>query len=216
MLVRILLLPLSLLLLQACSQHDPRAFMGEVEYQQLVQTLTPYVHKKPEGIAYNERFSDRLKPYYARLQAATEGQLRFYKQQDSLHYFYYVRRDPSSLFEHYLGFGGVFTKNSLGQITFLELFFQTPRLSWQQADQRGRLLFEELLQKGHAKAYVGNRDYIKTPNADFYYNSRENRWDYTENSSWKFIQEARLEARQEDQPEVPLDAQPEADPITAL
>jgi hypothetical protein len=196
----LLLISIPALLLR-CASPDPREMLGEEEYQQLVAELTPYVHKKPDGIRFAERFSDRLKPYYAKLQAASEGRLRFYAQKDSLHYFYYVRRDHTSLFEHYYGYGGVFRRNEQGGIGQLELFFQTPRLTREEEKERGSELFAEIRASGHAKKFLGNRAYIKTPNADFYYNSRENRWDYTPNSSWNFMQEARAEAAAHAAPE---------------
>jgi hypothetical protein len=191
MMLRLLILSLCACMALSCSNYDPLEALSEQEYQQLVLELTPYVTKKPDKASYADRFSHALKPYYAQLQEKTGGMVRYYTQKDSLHYFYYVRRDYTSLFEHYYGYGGVFKKNSTGNIRYLNLYFQTSRLTKEEEQQRGKELFEEMVVAGNVEKYLGNRDYIKTPNADFYYNDRENRWEYTENSSWKFLQEAK-------------------------
>lgn len=191
MLLRIFVIMIAAFLGISCSAYEPLEVLTEQEYQQLVLELTPYVTKKPDRASYADRFSPALKPYYAQLQEKTGGSIRFYEVKDSLHYFYYVRRDYSSLFEHYYGFGGVLKKDSVGKISYLNLFFQTPRLTNEEEEQRGLELFEEMLSAGSVEKYLGNREYIKTPNEDFYYNDRENRWDYTDNSSWKFLQEAK-------------------------
>lgn len=191
MILRILAISFCSWLLLSCSTYEPSAVLTEQEYKQLVLDLTPYVTRKPDHVSYADRFSPALKPYYAQLQEKTAGNVRFYNLKDSLHYFYYVRRDYASLFEHYYGFGGVFKKDKRGNIRYLKLFFQTPRLIKEEEEERGLELFREMVAAGNTEKYAGNRAYIKTPNADFYYNDVENRWDYTENSSWKFLQEAK-------------------------
>jgi hypothetical protein len=78
----------------------------------------------------------------------------------------------------------------------MEVFFYTPRLTKEEMGKRGKELFEEMVTKGTVERFVGNTDYIKVPNADFYYETSTNTWEYTENSGWNFLKEAREEAQQ--------------------
>jgi hypothetical protein len=50
-----------------------------------------------------------------------------------------------------------------------------------------------MVNAGNVEKFMGNREYIHLPNADFEYNMAENRWVYTENSSWNFLKEVKGE-----------------------
>src|SRR5690606_8002751 len=106
---------------------------------------------------------------------------------DTATFFFFEHRDLSSMYEHYLGLGGYFRVNNEGNILFLNLLYQTPRLSSDQMAAKGELLFREMITRGNVNAFMGRRDFIHVPNKDFYYDTRRNRWDYTKNSSWKFL-----------------------------
>jgi hypothetical protein len=58
-------------------------------------------------------------------------------------------------------------------------------------DVRGEKLFREMATQGSVAKYLGNQEFIEVPNKDFYYNAQLNRWDYTPNSSWRFLEDVK-------------------------
>lgn len=159
------------------------------EYEQKLQELSPYVIKKPDHITYEQRFDKVNAPFYQNFIKLTGSELRYYYPADTAIYFFFLHRDLTSLFEHYRGLGGYFREDDNGKIVFLNLLYHTPRFSKEEMAAKGQVLFEEMIQLGNVSQYVGNKNFIHTPNKDFYYNVKSNRWDYTPNSSWKFLQE---------------------------
>jgi hypothetical protein len=183
-----------ILLLVSCrDKFDAKTNLGETTYHELLLGLAPYVNKKPKSATMEERFDRRFASYYEQRIMEQQSEIRYYVATDSVHYFFYVNKDLTSLYEHYRGHGGYFVYDDEGAIKTLNILYYTPRWTKEEVNEKGRELFEEMLKTGNVKKFMGNRDYIQTPNNDFYYDVTNNLWQYTENSSWKFL-EAREKA----------------------
>lgn len=168
--------------------------LSKKEYEELLLKLAPYNNKKPDEIDFPERFTKKVTPYYVEVVKVTQASIEYYYEADTAIFFFYKHKDVTSLFEHYRGLGGYFKMDDDKNITFLNLLYHTPRLTKEEMSQRGIELFKEMVTVGNVSKFLGNKKYIHTPNADFYYDTKTNRWDYTENSSWKFLEEARQAA----------------------
>jgi hypothetical protein len=179
----------------ACDKsYVAKQTLSEQEYRSTLTVIAPYVIGKSDEFSFEERFRPENRPFYENFIKLTGAELKYYEQRDSAALFFFQYRDLTSLFEHYRGLGGYYRTNENGEITFLNLRYHTPRLTMEEMEERGKILFEEMLQTGDVKNHLKNKQFVQTPNDDFYYNTKLNRWDYTENSSWKFLEEARQQA----------------------
>lgn len=186
---------LSVLLVACDTSYDAKKNLSENEYHQTLAKVAPYVIGKSDEFSYEARFLPENKAFYDNFISLTGGELVYFKERDSASLFYFQYRDLTSLYEHYRGLGGYFRHDENGEISFLNILYHTPRLTKTEISERAKLLFEQMLQKGNVNTFLGNKQFIQTPNDDFYYNTSLNRWDYTENSSWRFLEEAREQAQ---------------------
>ena len=185
---------LSVLLIACENSYEAKKNLSENEYKQTLNKVAPYVVGKSDEFTYEARFLPENKPFYDNFITLTGSELIYFKARDTASLFYFQYRDLTSLYEHYRGLGGYYRQDENGKITFLNILYHTPRLTKTEIGERGKLLFEQMLKKGNVGVYLGNKQFIQTPNDDFYYDTKLNRWDYTENSSWKFLQEAKEQA----------------------
>lgn len=184
-----------LLLLVGCSKpYDAKQNLSKEEYALWLNSVAPYVIKKPDHISYEDRTKPEYKAFYDNFIKETGGELRYAVKTDTANIFFFSHRDHTSLYEHYRGLGGYFKTDSNGHINYIMLLYHTPRFTKEEMEARGQELFKEMVSRGHVSKFIGNRQYIHTPNKDFFYNDKINRWDYTENSSWKFLEEAKQAA----------------------
>lgn len=167
--------------------------LSEEDYEKMLMNIAPYVLKKSDDFTFEERFLSIHKGYYRKAIEKTNAEIKYFTDIDTAFVFHFVYKDLSSLYEHYHATGGYFRTDENGDILFMNLLYYTPRLAKEELHERGEKLFKEMVTRGNVKAYIGNRQFIHTPNNDFYYNTRLKRWDYTPNSSWKFLQEALAE-----------------------
>jgi hypothetical protein len=187
---------LLMLTLFSCEKgYDAKKNLSADEYKVTLTKIAPYVIAKSDEFSYDQRFDQANQSFYDNFIQVSSGELQYLSEKDSATLLFFKYRDLTSLYEHYRGLGGYFKTDDQGKITFMNLLYHTPRLTKEEMDHRGKLLFEELLKNGNVKTYLGNKQFIHTPNADFYYNTKLNKWDYTENSSWKFLEEAKQQAQ---------------------
>jgi hypothetical protein len=185
---------LSVILMIGCQSYDARQTLTAEQYDSVLIRVAPYVIKKPDEISYEERFLVKNRPFYQNFIKLTGGQISHYEKKDTAVLFFFQHRDLTSLYEHYRGLGGYYKEDPDGKIVYMNLLYHTPRLTKEEMKSKGDELFTEMVQKGNVARFIGDRSIIDTPNADFYYDTKRNRWDYTENSSWKFIEEAKERA----------------------
>lgn len=190
----LLLICLPALFISCNVSYDAKENLDSESYTKELVKIAPYVVKKPDEFGYDERFKKENQSFYTKFIQLTNGKLSYYIENDTATLFFFEHKDLSSLYEHYRGLGGYCKKNDVGEVIFMNLLYHTPRLTRAEMDERGLVLFTEMATKGNVDKFLGDRNYIDTPNADFYYNTKINRWDYTENSSWKFLEEARQAA----------------------
>jgi hypothetical protein len=181
-----------LCILLSCSDDykTDQVLTGEA-YAQELTAIAPYVIKKPDEFSFEDRFNPLKKEYYLNFIKETKGELSLYHKNDSAAFFFFEHKDYTSLYDHYRGLGGYLKKDSLGKIHYMNLLYHTPRFTRDEMDRKSIELFREMVTSGNVNKFIGNSGYIYTPNQDFYYNTTTNRWDYTEHSSWKFLEEAR-------------------------
>jgi hypothetical protein len=188
---------LILFLTSKCSTYEPRKHLDENQYNDYLLKVSPFVNKKPKNTDFDDRFHKSNQHYYQILIAETNARLDFFYPTDTAIFFLYTLKDLTSLYEHYRAHGGYFRVNAKDSIVHLNLLFYTPRFTGDEMKEKGTKLFKEMVKKVNLKKYMGNRDYIHVPNDDFEYSAVENRWVYTENSSWKFLEEAKESAGSE-------------------
>ncbi len=159
------------------------------EYEALMGKLLPYLVKKPDHFGYDERFNPSNAAFYQNFATMSGARLRYYYPTDTANFFFFEHQDLTSLHQHYRGLGGYFRLDANGSITFLNLLYHTPRFTGDEMAAKGEVLFKEMIAQGNVNRFMGRRDFIHVPNNDFYYDTKRNRWDHTENSSWKFLDE---------------------------
>ncbi|GEM_PF-1147586 len=190
----ILLVGISALLFSCSKSKTTEAgkILSQKDYDSLLIQLAPYVVKKPDAMTYAERFDRSSRSFYKNYIDLTSGKIRYYFKTDSVEFFTYEYQDKASLYEHYRTFGGYVKRNpDTGKIEFLNLLYQTPRCVRDELEAKGQVLFKEMISSGNVDKYFGNKDLVYVPNEDIYYDHKRNRWDYTENSKWRFLEEAR-------------------------
>jgi hypothetical protein len=179
-------------LLAGCSpDYNAKAILSESDYNLLLTELAPYVVKKPDEFSYEERFNSEHQDFYKNFLEATQSEIRYFNQIDTATFFFFCHKDLTSLYEHYRGLGGYFRQDNNKNIVFLNILYHTPRFTKAEMDEKGLVLFNEMVDERNVDKYIGNKKFVHTPNDDFFYNTKLNRWDYTPNSSWKFLEEAR-------------------------
>lgn len=194
MIIRSLLV---LLVLAACACEtslDARKQLGKETYDQLLVDLAPYLVKKPDALTYENRFEVAARPFYKNFLDLSHARLSYHQQKDTARFFSFIYQDLASLREHYRVLGGYYKLDENDSIVFVNLLYHTPRFTAEVLDQKDKMLFESMITMGNVDRFIGNKDFIDTPDKDFYYNFKLNRWDYTENSSWKFLEKAKQEA----------------------
>jgi hypothetical protein len=186
---------LLLITLVACEASiEAKKELSKADYDALLVQLAPYVVKKPDALTYENRFDSANKLFYTNFIELTKAELTYYKKADTARFFSFKYRDLTSLKEDYRILGGYYRINENDSIVFVNLLYHTPRIIPEEIQQKGKMLFETMIKKGNVNRFIGNKNYVDTPNKDFYYNTELNRWDYTENSSWKFLEKAKQEA----------------------
>lgn len=186
---------LLLLTIFACeTSHEAKKQLSKADYDQLLDNLSPYVIKKADAFSYEARFDAVNRPFYKNFIELTNAELSYHKRMDTANFFSFVYRDLTSLKEDYRVLGGYYRANSNDSIVFVNLLYHTPRFTAGELKGKDKMLFESMVKNGNVDRFIGKRNFIETPNEDFYYNTKLNRWDYTEKSSWKFIDSARQEA----------------------
>jgi hypothetical protein len=187
-------------LMMACTKtYNAAGNLSKAQYDSLLLKLAPYVVKKPDEFSYDERFDIRNRPYYKNFISTSGAGIQYYHENDTAAFFFFRYRDLSSLYEHYRGIGGYLSRDASGNIIFLDLLFHTPRFTLSQMNNRSEILFEEMVVRGNVLKFLGNRSFIETPNADFFYDTELHRWNHRRNSSWKFLDDGK-QARTGKQP----------------
>ncbi|MFN7490413.1 MAG: hypothetical protein ACK5QK_11845 [Chryseotalea sp.] len=184
-----LYLAVSSVFLSCKKEYSATKNLTDTEYTLELEKLAPYVIKKNDQVSFENRFRKENLPYYKEFISVSEGKLTHYYRLDTAYAFVFQYKDRSSLYEHYRAIGGYYRKNEKDSITFLNLLFHTPRLTKVEIAERVPFLFKDMVNKGNVARYHNNKAFIQTPNKDFYYNTKYNRWDYTPNSSWKFLKD---------------------------
>jgi len=186
---------LLLIVLVACETSiEAKKVLRTDEYDVLLSKVAPFVIKKPDAFTYENRFDEANRPFYRNFVELTKSEIPYFYKADTASFFSFTYRDLTSLKEHYRALGGYYRMNDNDSIVFLNLLYHTPRFTEGEMEEKGKLLFETMIRRGNVDRFIGKKNFVDTPNKDFYYNTKLNRWDYTENSSWKFIEDAKQDA----------------------
>jgi hypothetical protein len=181
--------------LAACKKdYRVQSQLTDAQQRHYLLQVAPFVNKKPKEVDFEDRFKKANQLFYQNVIEKTQARFDYFYVTDTAKFFLYTSKDITSLYEHYRAQGGYFKVNENDSLIFLNVLFYTPRFTPEELETKGKILFYEMIKKGDVQKFVGNRDYIHVPNADFEYSTQENRWVYTENSSWKFLDEAKEEA----------------------
>jgi hypothetical protein len=195
--MRVLILLLLIVLVGCETSIEAKKVLGTAEYDALLYKVAPFVIKKPDAYTYENRFDGANRPFYKNFIELTKSEISYFYKADTVSFFSFTYRDLTSLKEHYRVLGGYYKMNEKDSIVFLNLLYHTPRFTGAEMAEKGKLLFETMIRNGNVDRFIGSKNFVDTPNEDFYYNTKLNRWDYTENSSWKFLEEAKQQARKD-------------------
>jgi len=178
----------------ACTNHKPESVYNAEDLQTFTTNMLPYLYKRPDHVAYEDRDKPEHARHYQELHAVEKGEITLLKKEGDTLYFNFTYKDRSSLYEHYRAFGGKTVLTADLKPDYLHLLYHTPRLEPDKKVAIPAELFGYMVKHKNIDKYLGNVEYIKTPSADFYYNVEEKHWDMTPNSSWKFLEEMKEEA----------------------
>lgn len=171
--------------------YETETYLTTDQHRAYLLKIAPYVNNKPKNASFDDRFAVENRPFYSMLIKETNAHFDYFFVTDTAKFFLYTLKDRTSLYEHYRAQGGYFKVNDKDSIDFVNILFYTPRFTREEMSQRGKVLFKEMVESGNVNDFIGNRDFVHTPNTDFLYDTKTNRWEHTENSSWKFLEEVK-------------------------
>ncbi len=174
--------------LSSCNtaNYAPEALLSEHEAAAWVRKLAVHVDTRPNDIKPADRFQDQYNGYYDTLVRNHQSRLAAFHRDGELYYFLYVKKDIKSMYEHYRYVGGICKLDELGNISWLDQRFYSPRLSSSEME-RGQELFKRLVEQGDISAYYGNFDYLEWPDADFVYSPEKREWVLQDSSQLRGI-----------------------------
>lgn len=185
---------IALLAAAACDNYKPEKVFNESDLATLTTNMLPYLYKRPDKVEFADRDKPEHAKHYQEIHAIEKGVFTELKKVGDTLYFNFTYKDRSSLYEHYRAFGGKTVLSADLKPDYLHLLYHTPRIEPDKKVAIPAELFGYMVKHKNIDKYLGNPEYIKTPNADFYYNIEEKHWDMTPNSSWKFLEEMKEEA----------------------
>lgn len=176
-------------MLFSCANHAPEKTFDAQQLATFTNNMLPYLHKKPDHVGFNDRTLPAHARHYEEIQMASQGVFSALKKEGDTLYFNFTYKDRSSLYEHYQAFGGKTVLDANLKPVYVNLLYHTPRLGPEQKETVPAELFGYMASHGNINAYIGQREFVKTPNEDFEYNVAEKHWQMTENSTWKILEE---------------------------
>lgn len=176
--------------LAACSgNYKPGEFLTTDQQDKLVLQISRYIDKKPKGIDYDKIFDASHDLWYKELSQIQESSLHCFFKRDSLNFYLIIKKDLTSLYNHYRYYGGNFKLSDSGKIVNLDQYVVSGRLGKGEVIIKGEEIFEELISIGNLDKYFGNAEYMEWPNSDVQYSVEEKKWVFTEGSRYKIFEE---------------------------
>ncbi|GAA4846592.1 hypothetical protein [Algivirga pacifica] len=178
-----------LMLLGACQSKNNR--LDNTTYmaydKALQDTIAMQLIAYTEGYKYQEQKKDDHSMAYAPEEAA----LRFFRKRadslqiqqyqiaaDSLHAFMFTINDRKSILGRYRAIGGYYKLGADSLLKDVAIKFYTPRLTPEEAVEKGTLLFEEMTTTGNVYRFLEERQIMEFPNKDVVYDSIQHTWVY--------------------------------------
>lgn len=174
------------LMVSCGSNYEPDRTLTDKQIENYLLHLAIHVDTRPEEIKAIERFDTSYLGYYQKLIDFHNSQLSAWHLKGDTVFYLYKKRDPKSLYEHYRFVGGKLVTNEQEKIVWLDQLFVTPRLAPDQL-QRGKELFEEMINTGGVSSFWTNADYVEWPDADYVYSPTQTMWVLQDTSRLKGI-----------------------------
>jgi hypothetical protein len=155
---------------------DINSYYNPNDRDSLLADIITYIYKKPRYATHETRFNAEYRAYYVN-QLPNFKPIFYTITEEGVHY-YYLIRPAKSVNGSTRGVGGYFTKDSEGKITHFVELFNTPVFEEHILVTRGKTLFEEMMNTGEVKTYLGNTDFIEWPDDRLKYDKEKNEWRY--------------------------------------
>jgi hypothetical protein len=127
---------------------------------------TPEYSNEPKGSASLKNYYKERIPFYS---------LIYYKnEKDSVHYFL-VGKKTASTKNEMIGVGGYFIMKS-GKVDDFTEVFNMPKMEQSLLEEKGQLLFEELINNNNVNKYLGKPEWIEFPNTTIVYDKKSHDW----------------------------------------
>jgi hypothetical protein len=172
----ILLIFCGLLSLLSCQQDKKQAayYFSKAETDTLVVDMISYLAALAPGSTPKNRFEARFRPFYSRMLPGFVLE-NFYQKPDGRCYFFIIRPVGS----HPTFRRGVIGKcrlNAQNRLTDLEEVANTPHLTEELVEERGKFLFEMLAKNDQLDAYLPMSHYVEWPDSLLVYDKTTHQW----------------------------------------
>ena len=157
------------------SHYDPLQYFEQQALDSLMVDLATYIGVKPEGATSQTRFDPTFRSYYS--EYSKQFRMVYLHQSDEGWFYYFLLRPARHLQGSQRGVGGKFLLSN-GQIDSFEEIFNTPAREEEALVDIGKTLFMELVDKGDADQFLGNRQYIEWPDDRLKYDKTSHEWRY--------------------------------------
>jgi hypothetical protein len=163
----------------SCSskKYNADQYLSKADQDSILMCITIYDAKLPEGsdATLQTRFNEKYRPYYEKVKSIS-GMPYYYVAPDSTHYFLIMKRAISIHPNDKRTIGGRFKLDSNKKIYDYEEVFWMPRMDQDEALDKGKTLFTEMVEKGNVDRYLSDREYIEFPDAACYFDKSAATW----------------------------------------
>lgn len=151
-------------------------FVPKAKRDSLMADIITYIYAKPVEATSQNRFEPQFRDYYVKQLIQFEW-LYYSIDKDSTHYFY-IKRPARSPKGYKRGVAGKFKLDKNGKIKDFEEIFNTPMLPDIDIFERGKEVFEEILETGGIGKFKDNQAYIEFPSQVSVYDKKIYEWVY--------------------------------------
>ncbi len=159
---------------QCTNSKDPLHYFSEAERDSLLADIITYVYVPAPNANNQTKFKADFRAFYVK--QLPSFYLQNYVEKDGISYFFMIRPvGASALYRR-----GVLGKMQLDpknhRIISFEEIANTPHLPEEVVRERGKFLFNKLVQEGNLDGYLAMKQYIEWPDASLKYDKKTHTW----------------------------------------
>lgn len=158
------------------SKYDPANTFPNATKDTLLANLITFIHKRPEAAINRDRTGPEFRMYF--VEQLPRYRLLYHQRATDGTDWYYLIRPARSVHGALRGVGGRFRADEALQLVEFEEIFNTPVLPEQELEDKGRVLFEEMIATGAVDTYANDRLYVEWPDERLKYDKERREWRY--------------------------------------